>query len=294
MKSLPPGFVLAVRGPMRMYLRESHAEALLGIQVQRLSEWLGPHHWEAEAGGRGTLALRRPGLPDGSGLVIKGYRHGGLLGGLLGSRYLSPRRVLRAIEASDAARRGGVPVALVVVGAFERALPLGYRLFEASIQVLGAQPLHRALGFGLGPAPALARGLRSRRRLALEACARSVRALHDAGVDHRDLNLSNLLAADGPAGTEVYVVDFDSARVGAPLSPRRRLRALRRLYRSAIKLHPGRRPPPPLTQARWLRAYCAGDPRLRNYLLKHRRSFYQRARLHRILWKRPARLPDPA
>jgi hypothetical protein len=29
-------------------------------------------------------------------------------------------------------------------------------------------------------------------------------------------------------------------------------------------------------------------------MVKHRRSFYRRAHLHRILWKPPARQPDPA
>lgn len=291
MAAVPEGFVLVRRGPMRLCLRRTHAEALLGLQVQRVGEWLERNPWPARASGRGVAGLLRPGLPDGSGLVIKGYRHGGLLGRFLSWRYLSPRRSLRAIEASDAARRGGVPAPLVVAGAAERLFPLGCRLYEVSIEVPGAEPLDRALALGSPPGPRLPRGARSRRRLLVEACARSVRALHDVGINHRDLNLANLLAAPAPQGPVVHVVDFDSARVGKPLSPRRRLRALQRLYRSTVKLHPLHQPPPPLMQARWLRAYCAGNRDMERYLLQRRRSFARRARWHSLAWGRAGKCP---
>ena len=286
MPSIPDGFVIVERGPTRLYLRATHAEALLGIQIQRVSEWVDKHPWSAGGTGRGSLARLHPGLPGGSALIIKKYRHGGLLGRLFSSRYLSPRRALRAIAASDAARRAGVPVPLVVAGAAQRAFPFGCRLYEVSVEISGAEPLDRALGLGAAAGPALAAGVRSRRRLLIEACARSVRTLHDAGIDHRDLNLANLLAASGPAGPSVHVIDFDAARTRAPLTSRRRLAALHRLYRSAVKLHPRREPPRPLTQMRWLKAYCAGDARLERYLLERRGSFARRARWHQLLWKR--------
>ncbi|MEE9218116.1 MAG: lipopolysaccharide kinase InaA family protein [Acidobacteriota bacterium] len=284
----PEGFVQVKRGQMWLYLRESHAEALLGIQVQRIGEWLYRDLWDRNVSfGRGMVAIKRPALPDGSGLVIKGYRHGGLFGNLLSSRYPSPRRALEAVAAGDAARRAGVPVPLVVVVAAERVLPFGFRLYEASVEVLGAEPLSVALGFGSGPPAPLPSGARSRRRMLVEACGRSIRALHDARIDHTDLNLANLLATNSGSGTQVYVHDFDSAIFGPSLSPARRLKALQRLYRSAVKLHPRHLPPPPLMQARWLRAYCEGDDALARYLISRRASFSHHVRRHRLLWKQP-------
>lgn len=286
MKSIAEEFIHVRRGRMYLYLRPSHAEALLGIQVQRIGEWLETHYWAREvAFGRSTLALKRPALPDGSGLVIKEYHHGGLLGRLLGNRYFSKRRALNAITAGDTARRAGVPVPLSVLAAAERAFPFGYHLYEASVEVPGAEPLSLALNLGPGLSVRVPRGMRSRRRQVVEASARAVRALHDAGVDHRDLNLANLLATQSGGQVTVYVLDFDSARVGEPLSPAQRLRALRRMYRSAVKLHPQHQPPPPLTQARWLRAYCAGDEELAAYLVKRRASFSRHTRWHQILWR---------
>jgi tRNA A-37 threonylcarbamoyl transferase component Bud32 len=270
---------------MRLYLRLNYAEALLGIQIHRVNEWLETHHWASVGTGRGATVVMRPGLPGGAPLVVKGYRHGGLLGRLLPARYLSPARALRAIAASDSARRAGVPAPLVVAGAAQRAFPLGCRLYEVSLEVPGSEPLDQALKLNGRSAAPLPRGARSRRRLLIEACGRSVRALHEAGIDHRDLNLANLLAAEGPRGPEVQVIDYDGARLGAPLTPRRRLRALQRLYRSAVKLHPQRRPPSPLAQMRWLKAYCGGDRDLEKYLLARRRSFSRHVALHRLLWR---------
>jgi hypothetical protein len=270
---------------MRLYLRQTHAEALLGIQIQRVNEWLDSHHWSAVGAGRGATVVMRPGLPGGAPLVVKGYRHGGLFGRLLPARYLSPARALRAIAASDSARRAGVPAPLVVAGAAERAFPLGCRLYEVSLEIPGSEPLDKALRLDGGSSAPLPPGARSRRRLLIEACGRSVRALHEAGIDHRDLNLANLLAAEGPRGPEVQVIDYDGARLGAPLPLRRRLRALQRLYRSAVKLHPRRRPPSLLTQMRWLKAYCGGDRELENYVRARRRSFSRHVALHRLLWR---------
>jgi tRNA A-37 threonylcarbamoyl transferase component Bud32 len=211
-------FVRVRRGRMVLYLRPSHSEALLGIQVQRIGEWLETHYWAREvAFGRSTLALKRPALPDGSGLVIKGYHHGGILGSLLGKRYFSKRRVLEAVAAGDAARRAGVPVPLVVVAAAERAFPFGYRLYEGSLEVSDAEPLSLSLSSSTVAAVRVPRGARSRRRQVIEASARTVRTLHDAGIDHRDLNLANLVVTHSGGHVTVYVLDFDSARIGAPL-----------------------------------------------------------------------------
>jgi len=286
MNSIAKEFVHVRRGRMDLYLRPSHAEALLGIQVQRIGEWLETHYWARQvAFGRSTLALKRPALPDGSGLVIKGYHHGGLLGRLFGNRYFSKHRAVNAIAAGDAARRAGVPVPLVVLAAAERAFLFGYHLYEASVEVSGAEPLSLALNLGAGLPVRVPRGMQSRRRQVVEASARAVRALHDAGINHRDLNLANLLATQRGGQVTVYVLDFDSAHIGEPLSPARRLRALRRMYRSAVKLHPQKQPPPSLMQARWLRAYCAGDEELAAYLLKRRASFSRHTRWHQILWR---------
>ncbi|HKP75455.1 MAG TPA: lipopolysaccharide kinase InaA family protein, partial [Longimicrobiaceae bacterium] len=74
----------------------------------------------------------------------------------------------------------------------------------------------------------------TRRTAVLGEGARQIALMHAAGVAHPDLNLRNLLVA----GDEVYLLDFDKAAGSAdPVPTARRARDLRRLARSARKLH---------------------------------------------------------
>jgi serine/threonine protein kinase len=62
--------------------------------------------------------------------------------------------------------------------------------------------------------------------------------MHRAGVDHRDLNLTNVLVrwVEG-AGAEVMLIDFDRARLlPGPLPKGRAARRLARMLRSLRKL----------------------------------------------------------
>ena len=87
---------------------------------------------------------------------------------------------------------------------------------------------------------------------------RAVARLHDAGVYHADLNLTNLLV--GPvASDDVVVVDFDRARVrDGPLGRRARRRNLARLARSLAKLDPGGALGGPALRRAFAAAYGAG------------------------------------
>jgi hypothetical protein len=72
----------------------------------------------------------------------------------------------------------------------------------------------------------------ARRRAVLAAAGRAVRALHDAGFEHPDIHLKNLLVA--PDG-RVLVVDLDGVRRHAELPRATRLAGLFRFDRFAAK-----------------------------------------------------------
>jgi hypothetical protein len=80
-----------------------------------------------------------------------------------------------------------------------------------------------------------------RRRLSRSA-GYAVRVLCEAGIYHPDLNLNNCIVREEDGTIEVFIVDFDRARVrkGA-LGGMLRRRTLRRLERSARKLDPERK-----------------------------------------------------
>ena len=74
----------------------------------------------------------------------------------------------------------------------------------------------------------------------LREAGRQMSAMHQVGVAHPDVHLRNLLVADAEGGPEVWLLDFDKARVYAgPVTRARRATDLRRLARSARKLKAG-------------------------------------------------------
>jgi 3-deoxy-D-manno-octulosonic acid kinase len=116
--------------------------------------------------------------------------------------------------------RSGLPVPRPVAARYSRA-GLWYRCDLITERIANAQPLSSALALDAIP------------ESAWRAVGGAVARLHDAGVDHADLNAHNLLL--GPAG--VSVIDFDRGRVRAPGGWR--AGNLRRLQRSLAKISGG-------------------------------------------------------
>jgi Lipopolysaccharide kinase (Kdo/WaaP) family len=111
-----------------------------------------------------------------------------------------------------------------------------------------------------------------------------VRRLHDAGVDHRDLQLHNILVAEDSGRRRIVVVDLDRAvyhpRGGLP--PRMRARNLGRLTRSAVKAGLFRGPIGRRELAAFIGAYTGRDRRLRAALRGWIRSEQWKLALHRL------------
>ncbi|MBI2920356.1 MAG: phosphotransferase [Planctomycetes bacterium] len=159
-------------------------------------------------GGRGGVRE----LPG--GLILRRCRRGGALGSLLGDRHASPQPALDELEASAHLLREGVGVA-EVVGVRAEKSGLAWRLAVVTRKIENARALRDTL-----PRPPAA------------AVARAVRAMHDSGLWHADLNLQNILVTD--AG-EVRIIDLAGSKVKRPLPEAARLDNLARLYRSMVK-----------------------------------------------------------
>jgi tRNA A-37 threonylcarbamoyl transferase component Bud32 len=77
------------------------------------------------------------------------------------------------------------------------------------------------------------------RTTTLTTVARTITTMHDAGIVHADLNLTNILVQLSNPSPQVLLLDFDRAQVLSDPVPRpQRERALRRLQRSFRKLNP--------------------------------------------------------
>ena len=205
-------------------------------------------HWRARGaleettGGRGTVAFIRDG---GRRWVLRHYRRGGLVAGLLDDRYFwtggDRTRAFREWRLLRELRAAGLPVPDPVAARYQR-----HGLFYRADLVTAELPTRRTLAHALAAAPLAAVTWR-----AVGAC---IGRLHAHGVHHADLNAHNLLL-DGDG--QVYVLDFDRGRIQPRGAWERAV--LERLRRSLFKvtagLSPGR-----FDDSAWaaLRSGCEG------------------------------------
>jgi 3-deoxy-D-manno-octulosonic acid kinase len=199
-----------------------------------LHDFAAGHPERRPLGGRGE-AWRIPApapTVDASGFwVVRHFERGGsVMRPLLGDRYLrlGPPRSFAELRASEAARARGVrtPRALAAAvypaGPFRRAdlitewLPDSVDLWT----VLYGAPSE------LDPAG---------RRTMLGKAGALVRELALAGVEHADLNATNVLVRGGAAG-DLWVIDLDRARLHPEAVASAGVHMLARLERSLAKL----------------------------------------------------------
>jgi hypothetical protein len=238
----PAGFVRHARDGAELVLRADVADALLAAGAADPESLRAAA--TAEYRGRG----RAFGVDvAGAGRVfVRPYLHGGVLGRVTGDLHAGDGRFAGELAAHVEAAAAGVPVceALGFV-----STPAG-GVFRRGWLLLRELPGSRDLLDVLGSAAP------RRRRRVLEDAGRAIRALHDAGFDHPDLHLRNLLlAADGT----VRVLDLDRVRRRASLARERRIAGLFRFDRYGAKQAAAGAPVSRVDRLRVLRAYAGAD-----------------------------------
>lgn len=177
----------------------------------------------ASRGRSATVIVELPGRPE--RLHLRPVHHGGWLSPLWAGRLLGLARPIAELHATEALRARGAPVPRAVLVAGWRATPL-WGAVLATLQIEGALD-----GLAWLRAQPSAEAIRA----AALSAGRAVRDFHDAGGQHADLHIKNLLVRGEHGAPETFVIDLDKARCGNPPSPRRRMRELMRLYRSLLK-----------------------------------------------------------
>jgi 3-deoxy-D-manno-octulosonic acid kinase len=220
-------------------------------------------------GGRGRPVLLE--LP-GCRLVAKTMRHGGLVGGLLGDRFAGDERARRLVALLERLDERGVATARFGFARVRRGGAGLSRLDVATREIAGARD---------GLAFLRARPAAPARRAAVRAAARVVRSLHEAGVEHADLNVKNLLVREG-AAVEAFVIDLEKSSVVPALSAAAVVRNLERLARSLAKLGLLGELLPRTDLVRFVREY-AGEG-WRDLFEAARRRHDAFAPLHRLAW----------
>ncbi len=138
-------------------------------------------------------------VPAGGGrMVVRHNRHGGLLAGLTGDRFLPPTRAPRELAIALRLAAAGVPTPPMLAYVIYRAGPFA-RSDVATRMVEPARDLSATL----------AAGDDASRRRALDLAATLVAGLSRAGARHHDLNAKNVLV-----GSKAFVLDVDRVAFG--------------------------------------------------------------------------------
>jgi len=244
--TVPAGFVEWQSLQRTWWVKTGWEEAIpahLGFSSATISN---PHPATNLSGGRG--GVHRVVLSERGTAIVRPYRRGGAVRHFVRDLYWHrPPRPLVELICTETARQRGVPT-VEVLGAGVEWLSCGlYR---------GAFVTREAEGF-----VNLWEWLRSKptgagREAVITAVAQTIARMHEAGIAHADLNLTNILVRVAKNSPAVLLIDFDKARVfPSRLPPRRCERNLQRLHRSLNKLDSGGLLSSPLDLRIFCRAY---------------------------------------
>ena len=232
--TIPTGFSEQRSHRQTCWVKAGWETALQAVLTQAAEEAAVPlptKAWQAAIrGGRG--AVQRVSLREGGAAVVRRYRRGGFVRHFVRDLYWDrPPRPLVELVCSETARQRRVPV-VEVLGAGVEWVGLGlYHGVFVTREAEGCTNLWEWLR---------SKPAETGREAVVTAVAQAIARMHEAGIAHADLNLTNILVRVATNSPAVLFVDFDRARVfpGA-LPPRQRERTLRRLHRSLNKLDHG-------------------------------------------------------
>ena len=271
---VPEGFEALRMDGSTLIVAEDARKPIRAAGLDRVAGWEDRLARHASGSGRGgTTRLE---LDDGSTAVLKQMRRGGALAALWRDRYPGTRRLTDNLRVPLEALRRGVPTARPLALLLAAGPPGFHRGWAAYEQISDAPDLIEILRSASPPSAE-----------EIDVVAGVVRGMHDAGVEHRDLNLGNLLLRRRPnAGAEAFVIDLDRGRLwDGPVPLSHRVRALCRLERSTVKLF-GERPVEGFDlRRRWYESYARDDRELGERLDEARRANRFRLSLHRLGWR---------
>ena len=275
MRDVPPGYVVHRVADTTLVFDAVLADELVGI---RLADPVARKRLFSRAPRRGRGAAPSVGLRRDVSVILRRYQHGGMFGGFTGMLHFGPSRALEELRVTAHAEASGAPVPHVVCLALWPAVGPFWSALIGTREERGARDLFEVL---LASVDA-----RARRQLLVEVGA-AVRRLHDAGVEHRDLQLRNILVVEEGGRRRIVVIDLDRAvyHSSGRLASRLRARGLGRLTRSAVKNGLWRESIGPRELATFVGAYTAGDRQLRRELRGWIRGERWKLALHRLRYR---------
>ncbi len=220
----PNGFTEHATTACTWWLKDEHGSALLNAL-----EAIKDGKADRLQGGRGTI-YRVP-FDTHSPAIVRRYQRGGFVRHFIHDQYWDhPPRPFAELRTTVIARERGVPT-VEVLGAKVEWLSFGF--------YRGILITREAEGFlnwreWLHTKPPI-----EERRVVTDKVLQTINTMHENGISHADLNLTNILVRNDSAQHQVLIIDFDRARIFSTSLPSSyRNRNLARLRRSIAKLDP--------------------------------------------------------
>jgi 3-deoxy-D-manno-octulosonic acid kinase len=222
--ALPPGYeAIEIRGARVAALASLAAPVKVALTGGTLYDWAAGRAGALALAGRGTAWSTT--LPNGTEVVVRHSRHGGLLAPLTGDLFLPPSRAPQELATAVRLARAGVATPEVAVVAVYPALGVFCRADVATRTLRGSD----------FPAAWRAAADEPARHAILDATATLLRAMQRAGAAHPDLNLKNVFLTGSGSNLTAFVLDVDRIAFGAADDPTVAGRNIARMVRSARK-----------------------------------------------------------
>ncbi len=278
---IPEGFERVADPAVLLIARSEYADAIRKALSPLRQAWSRMAQRRFSARGRTGVVS----FPLGAGrpvMIARRYVHGGLFAPIGRDLYWGPARAVEELLVADMAFRGGIRVPMPLGILAEPLRGPFWRLAYLSAEIADSEDMvHYCCRLGEYPPETAA----IEKRGVLREAARQIRALHDLGIYHGDLHLKNLLLRRCSAGPpEVFVIDFDRAEKGEPLSIARRAANLKRLARSVRKLRVADELLTPWDRVRFLREYLRDFPDRRRLLRLWAKSLAAGGASREIWW----------
>jgi 3-deoxy-D-manno-octulosonic acid kinase len=222
--ALPPGYeAIEVRGATVTALASLVGAVEEALAGGTLYDWAAGRDGAQALAGRGTAWATT--LPNGTEVVVRHSRHGGLLAPLTGDLFLPPSRAPRELATAVRLARAGVATPEVAVCVVYPARGVLCRADVATRTLKGAD----------FPTAWRAAADEPTRHAILDATATLLRAMQRAGAAHPDLNLKNVFLTGAGSTLTAFVLDVDRIAFGAADDPTIAGRNIARVVRSARK-----------------------------------------------------------
>ena len=190
--------------------------------------------------GRGDYPVANVKSSDGkeAEVIVRSYRRGGLAGLVLPDIFNDARRPLNELVLTEKGRANGVLLPEILGLQIKWILPFFYRAKIVVKKIPDTITLEETL-FSLDKKGLNRKELYRQKANLIASLVKAIRQLHNAGINHRDLNIRNILIKRTGLDFAAYIIDLDKSehetgKTGLALD--KRIDNLIRLNRSLEKM----------------------------------------------------------